>query len=79
MKRTIALLAGLALCLAVLTAAGSETLISLSWLEGEFTRSLETAVGVRPNLASVSLAANSSSTFVCVESSTTRSAIRPTM
>ena len=47
MKRTIALLLGLLLCLAALTAAGSEVLISRSYLEGDFAESLEAAAATR--------------------------------
>ncbi len=47
MKRTIALLLGLLLCLTALTAAGSEVLISRSYLEGDFTKSLEAVINAR--------------------------------
>lgn len=48
MKKTIALLLGLLVCLAALTAAGGgDPLISKSYLEGEFAQSLETAVNSR--------------------------------
>lgn len=50
MKKTIALLLGLLLCLTALTAAGGtggDPLISLSYLTGEFARSLENAADAR--------------------------------
>lgn len=50
MKRTIALVLGLLLCLTAATAAAGDAgdpLISLSYLEGEFARSLEAAVAGR--------------------------------
>lgn len=50
MKKTIALLLGLLLCLTVLTAAGGaggDPLISLSYLTGDFSRTLEDAISLR--------------------------------
>ena len=48
MKKNISLLLGLAFCLAVLAAAGGgDPLISRSYLEGDFSRTLETMVNSR--------------------------------